>query len=58
LELLSTAAASAGALKVQRLAVSGAFHTPLMAPARSALAQVSVAADNHVGMQQQTASIE
>jgi malonyl CoA-acyl carrier protein transacylase len=33
-------AAAAGALKVQRLAVSGAFHTNLMEPAKDALLQV------------------
>jgi malonyl CoA-acyl carrier protein transacylase len=33
-------AVTAGALKVQRLAVSGAFHTELMEPARQALLQV------------------
>lgn len=33
-------AAAAGAIKVAMLAVSGAFHTPLMQPARDALVQV------------------
>ena len=33
-------AAAAGAIKVAMLAVSGAFHTSLMQPARDALVQV------------------
>ena len=33
-------AAAAGAMKCTPLAVSGAFHTPLMAPARERLTQV------------------
>ena len=37
LDAAAAAATAAGALKASRLAVSGAFHTPLMAPARAAL---------------------
>lgn len=33
-------ATAAGAMKCTMLAVSGAFHTPLMQPAREALVQV------------------
>ena len=33
-------ATAAGAIKVAMLAVSGAFHTPLMQPAREALVKV------------------
>jgi len=40
LDQAQTYAAEAGALKAAPLAVSGAFHTPLMAPARDALAAV------------------
>jgi [acyl-carrier-protein] S-malonyltransferase len=41
LDVVSASAAALGALKVARLAVSGAFHTRLMAPARAALMEVS-----------------
>lgn len=41
LDIVSASAASLGALRVSRLAVSGAFHTRLMAPARAALMEVS-----------------
>lgn len=40
LEVVHTRATAAGALKVTPLAVSGAFHTPLMAPASERLMQV------------------
>ncbi|WIA23708.1 hypothetical protein OEZ85_000395 [Tetradesmus obliquus] len=40
LDIVSASAAGLGALKVARLAVSGAFHTRLMAPARAALMEV------------------
>jgi hypothetical protein len=40
LDRVSAAAAGLGALKVARLAVSGAFHTRLMAPAAAALTEV------------------
>jgi hypothetical protein len=40
LDVVAAAAGQLGALKVARLAVSGAFHTPLMEPAREALMQV------------------
>ncbi|WIA44196.1 hypothetical protein OEZ86_010517 [Tetradesmus obliquus] len=40
LDIVSASAAGLGALKVARLAVSGAFHTWLMAPARAALMEV------------------
>lgn len=40
LEAVRDAATAQGALKAQMLAVSGAFHTPLMEPAREALTQV------------------
>jgi hypothetical protein len=42
LDVVSASAAALGALKVARLAVSGAFHTRLMAPARAALMEVGV----------------
>jgi [acyl-carrier-protein] S-malonyltransferase len=37
LDAAAAAASAAGALKAAHLAVAGAFHTPLMAPARAAL---------------------
>ena len=37
-------ATEAGAMKAAPLAVSGAFHTPLMQPAREALVEVRVPA--------------
>jgi [acyl-carrier-protein] S-malonyltransferase len=40
LEVVQKAAAAAGALKVQMVAVSGAFHTSRMDPAADALKQV------------------
>lgn len=40
LELAAKMAAERGALKAQKLAVSGAFHTPLMQPAREVLLEV------------------
>jgi [acyl-carrier-protein] S-malonyltransferase len=40
LDVVAAAAGQLGALKVARLAVSGAFHTSLMEPAREALMQV------------------
>ena len=40
LDVVAAAAGQLGALKVARLAVSGAFHTPLMEPARETLMQV------------------
>lgn len=41
LDVVSASAAELGALKTQRLAVSGAFHTTLMTPAREALLKAS-----------------
>lgn len=41
LEMAQKAAAAKGALKAVPLAVSGAFHTPLMKPAQDALVKVS-----------------
>lgn len=40
LDVVQEAAVKKGALKAARLAVSGAFHTPLMQPARDALVKV------------------
>jgi malonyl CoA-acyl carrier protein transacylase len=40
LEVAEKLALGRGALKAARLAVSGAFHTPLMEPARLALLEV------------------
>lgn len=40
LDVVQASATAAGALKAAPVAVSGAFHTPLMEPARQALAQV------------------
>ena len=40
LDLAQRAATAKGALKVLPLAVSGAFHTPLMKPAQDALVKV------------------
>lgn len=40
LDVVQEAAVKKGALKATRLAVSGAFHTPLMQPARDALVKV------------------
>lgn len=37
---VATLATAAGAMKALPLAVSGAFHTPLMQPAREALIEV------------------
>eukprot|EP00879_Flechtneria_rotunda_P017756 GHRR01018614.1.p1 GENE.GHRR01018614.1~~GHRR01018614.1.p1 ORF type:complete len:299 (+),score=88.75 GHRR01018614.1:728-1624(+) len=45
LDLVSSGAANLGALKVQRLAVSGAFHTRLMEPARARLQEVLATID-------------
>lgn len=43
LDVVQEAAVKKGALKAARLAVSGAFHTPLMQPARDALVKVTIA---------------
>jgi hypothetical protein len=40
LDLVASRALAAGAMKATRLAVSGAFHTPLMEPARKRLLEV------------------
>ncbi|KAI8476564.1 MAG: acyl transferase/acyl hydrolase/lysophospholipase [Monoraphidium minutum] len=45
LDLVQSEAVKRGALKAARLAVSGAFHTRLMAPARAALEAALAAAD-------------
>jgi [acyl-carrier-protein] S-malonyltransferase len=49
LDIVSASAAGLGALKVARLAVSGAFHTRLMAPARAALMEVRRRFAFHIG---------
>lgn len=41
LDMAHKAAAAKGALKATPLAVSGAFHTPLMKPAQDTLVEVS-----------------
>lgn len=48
LERVALGALQAGALKASRLPVSGAFHTPLMAPARDALMQVRYPSLSHL----------
>ena len=52
LDVVQEAAVKKGAIKAARLAVSGAFHTPLMQPARDALVKVysSCIMSLHVGI--------
>lgn len=47
LDAVTAAVVMAGALKAVQLAVSGAFHTPLMQPARDTLVKVSTALQKH-----------